>query len=596
MGTLQALVYNSTPALIDVIDDVLEGAQITDGVRRVGSATFSARLGAQGVSSATIGKEVRLNNVGEGVIFRGYIEKRTVVVDRAGAAIVQFQCASLAIELTRRSVWRSVLVLAAGVESAMDSLLADTSPAWTSTLTGSGYQNVTKEWINITKLAALAELAEIANAYWRETTTARDIEIKNTNASSGIVLANVAMSDGSANSVGVIESVNRVEEDASAIVNRVGLEVKTDQSRLITLQEATRVSPYTVASDVRRAARVVTSTVDLIITAGTYLVAFPMLGENRYALGMAIATVDSNSVAVIGGQFMSLLEQASGNVAGLWGGVAPPKNSPQTEFKLSFASTSAGAVVGIENVDQIDPVIDSGNNSGSSGTASITVNSETDSVVVCILILRTLGTPTVTANGSESLVEKLGGGVFDDDQVTVWQKPGGASTTSFSFSISPSQQWEIFAVSLRAAASYYIEDTTSQTTYGVKEKVLPLGGFNEVEESRTAIANAGYDFLSDYLTRMKDPILTYEITCSHIPNSPLTWLPGDTVKVAYHTTDLAIDDDLIVVERTQTFDRSGKRRWDLTLSDRAQFRRDEQGVWLLNDIIARLQAAQAAQV
>jgi hypothetical protein len=595
-GALQVVVYGSPP--VAAIDEVLS-ASIEEGIERLPSARFTAPLRAAGVSAATAGTEIGIRRQGEGEIFRGYVQRRTERVDSAGAAVVEFDCVDVGIELQRRNTGRSVLVLGESMAAAATAILS--GAGWTLKVTGSGYPTVTKEWTNVSLLQAIGELARIGGGYWRRTHTVREIEIINTNPATGLTVTNLANVDPVTQTrFGAIAQVNRIERDVSQVVNRVWGEIKTDSARLITLQESTRSSPYTIQSAVKRAARVVSYAI-VPSQNSSMSTSFPMLGENRYALALLVQSgLNNESIATIGGQFMANLDiGVDGANTAVWGGIAPPKGSPQVDFKIAVPSPTLAGLVGAENVDQVDPIVEADKANGTGTSVSITVDSITGSVVVAFLVLRTLGSPSVTPGTGVQLVGKitnLPSTSFDEDQITIWRKEGGASTTTMTWTISPSQAWEVYAISLRPARLHYIEDAASQAQYGLIEQALSLGSFGEVETSRTALANAAYDYLADYLTKRKDAPFHVDCDLAFLPGSPLDWLPGETMAVRYRDDQVALDEDLIVVGRSQEFGVAGERRWSLDLSSASLFRRDERGEWLLEQIMNRLSAAQANQV
>lgn len=592
-GPLQVQIYGSPP--VGMIDELLS-ASIQESVSELPSAAFSASPLSAGVDLAVGGAEVGIRRVGEGEIFRGFIEKRTVVTDEAGASVVQFGLVHLGLELRNKTTGRSVLVLDESVTSAATALLDGTG--WSFTLTGSDFPNVTKEWINVSVLEALAELAEIAGGYWRVNPVAREFEIINTNPSTGITITNPGETDLTSARFGVIKQVNRDEEDVTAVVNRVGFEIKTDQARLITLQESSRSSPYTIHSEFLRSARYI-SHVAAVVTTGAFETVLSTLGENRYAVvGLHSDGITAASIARLGGQFMAFLELVtddggSGESIGHWGGV-PQKGAPAVDIEVVVPGPTYAFAAAFEGVDQVSPIRESDTAKGTSTSPTITIDSAVGDLVFGVLWMRTAGDATITpAAGTELIAANTGAGTY---AVSLWQKAGAATTTTMSWTINSSRSWAAFAVSLKPALRYYIEDSASQTTYDVREKNIPLPSFGQVEEDNEALANTGYDWLADYLAKHATAPRFVDIDLSYLPGSPLDWSPGDSMEVKHRSVSAPIDDDLIVTSRTQAFGPAGDREWALTLSNRAQFRRDEQGVWLMQQLISRLGAAHANQV
>ncbi|MGE0056996.1 MAG: hypothetical protein AB7P33_09895, partial [Dehalococcoidia bacterium] len=352
---MQVILYASGGAsAVGAIVDIIE-ASITEGINGIDVATFKAPYTAGGISLATAMREIGIFRLGEGEIFRGYIVRPGTPVDENGVTVVSFACMSLSFELKRKQTWRSVLLLDETAQDGLDQLLASAS-AWTGTVTGGGYQTRTKEFINQDLLTAVGDFAEAHQAYWRESAVGdRDIEVKNYHSPSGIVLTNFENA-GAAGQFGILTSIDQYEEDASQVVNRVSFEMKSDSARLITPQESSRSSPYPILTALQRMARVVSATIALV-TSQKVSAVFEMLGENRYAIALYIGPsgMGDTAVASIGGQHLDNLEVSVNDVA-VWGGIAPPKGQPVVDFEDAAASVTIAGVVGIENVDQYDPV------------------------------------------------------------------------------------------------------------------------------------------------------------------------------------------------------------------------------------------------
>lgn len=123
---------------------------------------------------------------------------------------------------------------------------------------------------------------------------------------------------------------------------------------------------------------------------------------------------------------------------------------------------------------------------------------------------------------------------------------------------------------------YYIEDTDSQTTYGVREKVVQVKDILPLGVSTTDFeraANTLYDEAVTYLQRHKDEQAAYDVDVvglTHISGS-YRFQVGDTFRVQFEgSTDdlvtLSVDQDLYLMGFSRTFDSSGADTWKLTLS------------------------------
>jgi len=80
---------------------------------------------------------------------------------------------------------------------------------------------------------------------------------------------------------------------------------------------------------------------------------------------------------------------------------------------------------------------------------------------------------------------------------------------------------------------YYLSDATSVAAYGQIEKMLTFKQIAPLSNSETDIinaANALYDAAADWLTKNKNPIVTYGLTVKNVKNNIL---PGDKIHVNY---------------------------------------------------------------
>jgi len=135
---------------------------------------------------------------------------------------------------------------------------------------------------------------------------------------------------------------------------------------------------------------------------------------------------------------------------------------------------------------------------------------------------------------------------------------------------------------------YYLEDAASKNTYGMRIKVLSAKDIAPIANSPTAWengANALYDLAAAYLAKFKDPLKVYDITVSKLSD---TFEVGDTVRVIYRgiavtdvatrTTWLNVNANLVVLEKTRSFDSSGTESWGLKVATVARYLQDDQEI------------------
>ncbi|MGD9893886.1 MAG: hypothetical protein AB7U18_21595 [Dehalococcoidia bacterium] len=119
--------------------------------------------------------------------------------------------------------------------------------------------------------------------------------------------------------------------------------------------------------------------------------------------------------------------------------------------------------------------------------------------------------------------------------MTLWEKTAGASSTTFNWTISPSQTWEAYAWALNPALTYYIEDATSIAAHGPgkpRVKVLTLMDLTvDRIDDQVAIANALYDAAVSELERSKDPTDIVMGQPDYLPDD--TILPGDALRFLF---------------------------------------------------------------
>jgi hypothetical protein len=144
---------------------------------------------------------------------------------------------------------------------------------------------------------------------------------------------------------------------------------------------------------------------------------------------------------------------------------------------------------------------------------------------------------------------------------------------------------------------YYIEDSTSVAAYDRVTKVMSFKDISPVGNSPTAFENASnalYDLAVRAMELYKDPLVTYDVKAVHVRP---TLKVGDTIRLIFtgwvEEADgvrawLTVDEDLIVLEKTRTFDADNLETTDLVLSTLHRYRMTDQEI-----VIGALETLQA---
>lgn len=175
-------------------------------------------------------------------------------------------------------------------------------------------------------------------------------------------------------------------------------------------------------------------------------------GADRYVFALALVS-GGNSITGItyGGTAMTLIRPL---VDAAWYGlVNPPTGSQSVVASHSGTDERTLIVASYTGVDQTTPYTGLADSSGSGTSASRTVTSETDALVVAVLETFLFGAHTHTPTGSSQTqrASVIDGNGFGRTSLT--DQPGASSVTA-SWTISTSaSRWDIAAVSLNPPAA-----------------------------------------------------------------------------------------------------------------------------------------------
>ena len=153
--------------------------------------------------------------------------------------------------------------------------------------------------------------------------------------------------------------------------------------------------------------------------------------------------------------------------------------------------------------------------------------------------------------------------------------------------------------------TYYLEDAASVAAYGIRQKVISFKDLQPLSLSTNGFKDASnvlYDMASTWLSRHKDPLITYEVDVMgprHIEdaNGQPLFLVGDKIRLVYKgwaqtedgtMTYLNVNQLLWVMEMARNFAADGSDRWQFTLATVDRFQEDDAAkmVDAINDIMA----------
>ena len=543
--------------------------------------------------------ELRIYREGEGERFRGKVEQ-IVKGNVDNRRLITITGLSLAKELIDESTYHGLRVDAASVSSGLSSLLGLVS-GWSGIVSGSGYQTVQRRYEQMSVMAAIGDLAKTAKAYWRETTTPRQIEIKNTHAASGIILTNVGIIGSEvdeASNIHVIESIRDRREERSQLVNRLVPFAKIDQDDYLDLRESDRSSPYVIGTQVlnqvpQRTAQGST----LEDTSGDndalLLPKIAIRGTNRYMLVfVGLSDIAHDVVKVVVQNHHSYPADAlQGSDEGggnsrleVWGIPSPAPAMIQTMNNAWVYITASGtdyfgaASIVLADVDMADAIRAIAYANGISANPSLSVNAEAGDSIFAFIFVN--ANTTIAGSGSgvsdipDTYQNDTGGWACEASEKPV----AGSGSNTFNWSLGVSAAWHAVAVVIKPAVSYYIEDAASVAAYGRVVAPLPVGSIRLTRASdKLAIANSLYDYAVQRLQELKTPPVYYEgVEVVTFPGSG--WLPGDTVSLRWRElsedeegsyTPIDVITDVVIMKAREIYESSGARRWRLDLASTA---------------------------
>lgn len=608
----------------------VQRAQITRAVDRIGRFSIDIPASERQYALFTAGREVRLYEEDEGEVWRGILDQRRWNINASGVGVLTISGSSLAIELQWESTYMGINIDDLSTSDAIDAILSGTS--WTKAVTGAGFVNLTKRIDNMSLWQALAEVAKAENAYIRETNTAREVEIKIATGDSGLVLSNYGIESISPflaeNTIfGLIEGLPEVREEGSAIINRIVPLGLHEDNVIYDLGSSGRSSPYTIQNFVKNRPKIV----EVVHVAETGAVSkeIPIncLGTNRVVLLFLSTDYGSpvqDPLPTLDGTVMHRIADAETPTAALWIGFPvrgksrislPTQNVGHAGVAVSLRdcqfdpsqishvdAPSPGTALGSSNTLRD---IDIEQHNSAHTTVSRTLTSDDDDLCLDFIFFPGRASdPSVVAGGGQTeLADFTAPLPSGNNWMWTSQENGSDGGVTMSASFSSLTDSIHAAVSIKPAITYYIEDSTSVTAYGRRILMIIESGQKFLGASSTQLQNAAntlYDEAVTLLERNKDPPTFYEVNVASLPSD--SWLVGDSMRLLYRGTGrdqdgayvwLDVDATVKVMQRAETWDSDGNRRWRLLLSTLYRFPRTNEEI--LGENLSKIQAIESTR-
>jgi hypothetical protein len=226
------------------------GASYRMELDRIGSFAFRMPAGDEKAELVAQGNEVRIFREGEGLVFRGLVDRAEWVVDAEGGLVLSVSGSSIA----RRLAWENTLLgrsfEGATLAAAVTTLLAGSG--WSAGSLDAPATTLLARFDGLSTWAALTKVAEVFGLHLREDPWDAEVDAGGFGAASGIVLQNVeAVSPALRENrrLAPIAGLTVLEESAD-VWNRVIPLGAGEGVNKLDLRHATRSSPYAVQSAV----------------------------------------------------------------------------------------------------------------------------------------------------------------------------------------------------------------------------------------------------------------------------------------------------------------------------------------------------------
>ncbi len=226
------------------------GASYRMELDRIGSFAFRMPASDEKAELVAQGNEVRIFREGEGLVFRGIVDRAEWVVDADGRLVLAISGSSIARRLALENTLLGRSFEGATLSSAVTTLLAGTG--WSAGALDTPATTLTARFEGVPIWAALARVAEIFRLHVREDPWNKEVDVGAFGVASGVVLQNVeAVAPGLRENprLAPIAGLSVLEESAD-VWNRVIPLGAGEGVNKLDLRHATRSSPYAVQSAV----------------------------------------------------------------------------------------------------------------------------------------------------------------------------------------------------------------------------------------------------------------------------------------------------------------------------------------------------------
>lgn len=514
-------------------------------------------------------------------------------------------------------------------EAAMDLLLAQVESVWSSTVTGSGFQNLSTRFNEPSVWKSLTELALTQQAHIRETDTRRELEIFRGHTSTGIVLSrpDIMPLDRANPSewMGLIEGIPSFKRDRRQIINRIIPEGLDAGNIVFDLGKSDRASPWTRQSFIKNRPSIVHS------VSGVAQLNVPADSEVSEVIAEELVVSGNNRVILViiamdrmtGGGNLSV-EAAGQRTPGQWVSEDTPTSGDHVVWSFPIFNPTAGTtditviasnggasaetinvnVFALSIQDAQQPFARNTNeatNQASSSAGSVTLASIADDLRIGAMTSTTAF--TATSGASQTRLYTNVGSAPDLVVDMMDQTSGGDADSTFNWTLGASESWGAIAVTIKGVSTWYIEDAASVTQWRRRIHYMPINARQFVGGTAAqllAAANTLYDYSTTILNRYNDEAKFYKVNVTNLPD--VQWLVGDTMQLVWSGSVLNmdtgqyiyvdIDDEVEVVERVRKWDADGVKTWQLTLADCCRLPVTD--AQLLSSMMGRLEAVESA--
>lgn len=587
-------------------------------IDRLGS--FFLRMPEEHPSAALVeyGRYVDIYREGIGLRFPGMIESRQTEPSEDFMGILRVEGSSLAAELVYENTYTGHTYDDDTLADSIDKVLSEL-PAWTKLISGTGYNNISARFEYKSLFETAVSMGRIAGGFTRETTTERELEIRNTFADSGLIFTNL---EGHGPTPPAVDSnivpIAGIPDhlmDGRTIYNRVipfGRAVGVDN---LTLRDSTRTTPWTIQQRTKNRPKVTAWNDETTAVASDEPfpknwtacdVTVDVTGVNRHVLVFVATThpaftgFDTLGIPTLYayhgtrrlnalGRMNDPAEIDNGSIGMFSYPEAPAGKVTITVYAIKPFATPADDVdvrvmaVALENVEQsANPIanasidvapyvyeLTSGTTEGTGTGPTTNVASDTDDLVVSF-IWRNANTSIDGAD--QTSMEDYNSGI----RISASYENGASPTKTASYTLSSSTLYRMMAVSLRPAVTYYLENATSIAAHGGIPRVKILNNLDLTAlatSSPVALANALYDAAAAFLNTHGDEAHFYGVPIHYLPDAYVDVLPGDSARLLYkglvEEDDgkriwKAIDDTVILIGIRETMT-EGQTRWEFVL-------------------------------